>query len=280
MDNSYEYLDSGDGLKLERFGPYVLSRPCAQAVWKKRLPEKTWQEADATFTREPENRWIKKKGLPAEWSCDVDGLLFKIQPTDFGHLGIFPEQRAQWKWMRETLKKNPKRSALNLFAYSGGATLSSAQGGAELCHLDASKGMVAWARENAALNKLDGAPIRWIIDDVSKFLERELRRGRQYDAIILDPPTFGRGAQGELFKIEEAITDLLKKCVSLLTPKPLFILFSCHTPGFTPIVLENLLKDATGHLKGSMVSGEMLLEGKVGAPLPSGAFARWEYDAT
>jgi 23S rRNA (cytosine1962-C5)-methyltransferase len=240
--NSYKLIDSGDGRKLEQFGPYILSRPCSQAVWKKTVSEEQWRNADAIFTREEENRWIKKAHLPTQWSCDVDSLIFKIQPTDFGHLGMFAEQRPFWSWMRDLIKKQPRKiKALNLFAYSGGSTLACAQGGAEVCHLDASKGMVAWARENAALNKLEGAPIRWITDDVIKFLQREIRRQNRYDAIILDPPTFGRGAQGELFKIEQQIIPLLQMCKEVLSDHPLFILFSCHTPGFTPHALRNLM---------------------------------------
>jgi len=278
-DTGYELLDSGEGRKLERFGRFTLSRPCSQAVWKKRAPERLWNNADAIFTREEENRWIKKKELPNAWVCDVDGLLFTIQPTDFGHLGIFPEQRPFWKWMREFLKQQrraTKAKVLNLFAYSGGSTLACAQGGAEVVHLDASKGMCAWARENAVINHLEQAPIRWIIDDVVKFLQREVRRGSRYDAIILDPPTFGRGAKNELFKIETEIVPLLELCKTVLSDDPLFILFSCHTPGFTPQTLHNLLADITQHLKGSLDTGEMVLQNSV--PIPSGAFARWQCD--
>lgn len=271
--NGYELIDSGLGRKLERFGAFTLSRPCSQAVWKKRLPEKIWLNADAIFTREEENRWIKKSHLPSSWLCDIDGLLFKIQPTDFGHLGIFPEQRPFWNWMRSHLQMHTKAKVLNLFAYSGGSTLAAAQGGAQVCHLDASKGMVAWARENAQENNLTHAPIRWIIDDVMKFLQREIKRQNRYDAIILDPPTFGRGAKNELFKIEDQIISLLEMCREVLSDKPLFILFSCHTPGFTPQALTNLLKDTTQGLSGVIDSGEMLLQNEV--PIPSGSFARW-----
>jgi 23S rRNA (cytosine1962-C5)-methyltransferase len=279
----YEFLDSGNGRKLERFGQFVLSRPCSQAVWQKQLPEEIWKKADAIFTREEENRWIKRAELPQQWFCDVEGIQFKIQPTDFGHLGIFPEQHTYWRWMRDLLQKTIKEKTLphrpkvlNLFAYSGGSTMASAHAGAEVCHLDASKGMVAWARENAAKNNLTDAPIRWIVDDVLKFLQREIKRQNRYDAIILDPPTFGRGAQGELFKIEEHIIQLLDMCMQVLSPTPLFILFSCHTPGFSPQVLDNLLSPLTKHLKGHLDNGEMLLQAKNSPPLPSGAFARWQ----
>ena len=168
MTNQYALIDSGDGLKLERFGPYVLIRPCSQAVWAPQYPEE-WKGAHASFSRDPENRWFHQP-LPKQWQIEVANIQFNIAPTDFGHLGIFPEQKEFWEWM---LRHGSNQRVLNLFAYSGGSTLAAAKGGAAVCHLDASKGMVAWARENAALNKLEKAPIRWIVDDVKKFLARE-----------------------------------------------------------------------------------------------------------
>ena len=234
--NHFTLVDSGNCRKLERFGPYLLSRPCSQAVWLPQLSEKEWDKADATFSREQENKWTYKRQLPQMWHIEVSGLLFKISPTDFGHLGIFPEQKPFWEWIETTVRLNVKASSrprvLNLFAYSGGATLAAAKGGAAVCHLDASKGMVTWARENAALNGLEQAPIRWIVEDVKKFLLREQKRGSRYEGIILDPPTFGRGTKGEIFKIEEEIVPLLHDCRALLSEHPLFVLFSCHTPGF------------------------------------------------
>lgn len=273
---TYALVDSGKGLKLEKFGPYVLSRPSAQAVWNPILPENSWKKADAIFTREGENKWIKKAELPESWAIEVAGIQFKISPTDFGHLGIFPEQRPFWEWIQTTVKKAAQEvHVLNLFAYSGGATLAAAKAGAHVCHLDASKGMVSWARENAALNGLEGAPIRWIVEDVTKFLQREIRRGKRYDAIILDPPSFGRGAKGEIFKIEDDLPLILDSCRTLLSDHPLFILFSCHTPGFSPIVMHHLMTQLMGN-KGTIDSGEMVLEGADGVlPLPSGTFARW-----
>jgi len=278
---TYSLVDSGNGRKLERFGPFLIARPAAQAVWLPTLPESDWQKADVIFTRENENQWIKKRALPEFWTIDVAGISFKIASTDFGHLGIFPEQRPFWEWIQTTLKaakanrKIPIK-VLNLFAYSGGATLAAAKGGAEVCHLDASKGMVAWARENAALNKLQEAPVRWIVDDVNKFLMRELRRGNRYDGIILDPPSFGRGAQGEVFKIEEHLPTILSNCRALLSDAPLFILFSCHTPGFTPIAMRHLMSQMMQGCKGTIDEGEMVLSGDQDVlPLPSGTFARW-----
>ncbi len=279
---TYELIDSGNGRKLERFGSYTISRPSAQAVWTPNLAESTWNQADAIFTRENENKWIKQTKIPEQWTIEVADIKFKISPTDFGHLGIFPEQCAFWEWIQKTVrgaKKNrDKINVLNLFAYSGGVTFAAAKGGAEVCHLDASKGMVAWARENATLNKLEKAPIRWIIDDVSKFLAREIRRESRYDAVILDPPSFGRGAKGEIFKIEEDLIPILNQCKQLLTPNPLFILFSCHTPGFTPITMQHLLSQMMANKGGHIDSGEMLLQGKDQKTfsLPSGTFARWQ----
>lgn len=278
----YSLIDSGKGRKLEKFGPYLIARPCAQAVWQPLLSDAEWNRADAQFTREPDNRWIKKNTLKEVWQTEASGLLFKISPTDFGHLGLFPEQKPFWEWIQKKVSEAKKRNSqpvrvLNLFAYSGGSTLAAAKAGAHVCHLDASKGMVAWARENATLNTLQEAPIRWIVDDVNKFLTRELRRGSRYEGIILDPPSFGRGSQGEIFKIEEEIQPLLKKCRELLSERPEFILFSCHTPGFTPIAMEHLLKQALSNLSGTLDTGEMVLSGEPGIlDVPSGTFARWQ----
>ena len=180
MKDDYELLDSGDGRKLERFGAYTLARPCSQALWRPSLPAAEWARADASFDREDGNRWHNRAGIPKSWEIETAGIRFKLGGTDFGHLGIFPEQRAQWRWIRETVAaakaSGRAPSLLNLFAYSGGSTLAAALGGAEVCHLDASKGMVEWARENAKLNGLAAAPIRWIVDDAHKFLRREVVR--------------------------------------------------------------------------------------------------------
>ena len=279
---TYHLLDSGEGQKLEQFGPYILARPCAQAVWMRQKPQ-LWERAHAFFTREDNTRWIKKQPLPEQWSVDLAGVKMKVSTTDFGHLGVFPEHSRFWAWMQKLLTQSApvlgkKPKVLNLFAYSGGATLAAAHAGAEVCHLDASKGMTAWARENAALNGLQHAPIRWIIDDVMKFLQRELRRQSHYDAIIVDPPTFGRGSKGELFQIEQEIVPLLDLCVKLLSKDPLFILFSCHTPGFTPLTLTNLMQDAFRGHKGMIDAAEMFLEGELVHKVPSGAFCRWTHN--
>jgi 23S rRNA (cytosine1962-C5)-methyltransferase len=276
--NEYELIDSGHGRKLERFGKVTLDRPCAQAVWNPRQPT-LWKQADAFFTRKQGLEWRGRDKLPDSWIAEVKGVKMKLSTTDFGHLGVFPETRAMWGWIRETLKKETAQrreslNFLNLFAYSGGATLAAAQGGAHCCHVDASKGMVAWARENAKLNGLEDHPIRWIVDDVNKFLTREIKRGRRYDAILLDPPSFGRGKGGELYKIEHALLETLQLVRKVMSDQPSFLYLTSHTPGFTPIVLKNLIQELLG--EGQLDSGEMLLTGKESAlDVPSGTWARW-----
>jgi 23S rRNA (cytosine1962-C5)-methyltransferase len=280
MSNGYELLDSGSFQKLERFGTVVLSRPCAQAVWKKTLSESAWRQATASFFRDGGNQWRGREKLPETWEIEVDGIRFKLSSTDFGHLGIFPEQRDQWRRIREVCtafaeKHGHAARVLNLFAYSGGSTLAAAHGGAEVCHVDASKGMVDWARQNAALNRLEDKPIRWIVDDVTKFLEREHRRERQYDLIILDPPSYGRGARGEIFKIENDLPPLLSLLGKLMSAQPLGLLLSCHTPELTPISLHHLLLQQFGNL-GALSHGEMQLRGSSEVlPVPSGSFCWW-----
>jgi 23S rRNA (cytosine1962-C5)-methyltransferase len=265
----YKLLDSGSEQKLERFGSFVLSRPCSQAVWRPSLATTEWKKADAFFTREPANRWTASPPLPASWVVEHQGIRFKLMPTDFGHVGMFPEHAMLWTWMRERLKEGSQ--VLNLFAYTGGVTLAAAKVGAEVCHVDASKTTVAWARENCALNGLEKAPIRWIVDDVIKFLERELRRGRSYDGIVLDPPTFGRGNKGEIFKIEKDLSEILRLCFLLLSKKPSFVILSSHTPGYTPLVLHHLLKQASS--VGTIEMGELVIPGPL--DLVSGTYARW-----
>jgi 23S rRNA (cytosine1962-C5)-methyltransferase len=282
--SDYALLDSGGFQKLERFGPVVLSRPCAQAVWHPSLPRNEWQQATATFFRDGGNQWRGRDRLPESWIIQVDGIRFQLSSTDFGHLGIFPEQRDPWRRIREVCASYPgkhRRAArvLNLFAYSGGSTLAAAHAGAEVCHVDASKGMVEWARQNAALNQFEDRPVRWIVDDVTKFLERELRRERRYDLIILDPPSYGRGAKGEVFKIENDLSKLLALLSRLMSDEPLGVLLSCHTPELTPISLHHLLLQAFGSHGGHFEQGEMQLRGAPNVlPVPSGSFCWWLKD--
>ncbi len=273
MADDYELLDSGGGRKYERFGHISLVRPCSQALWRP-ADQGQWHRATAAFDREDGNRWHNRGALPKEWVIETVGIRFRLSGTDFGHLGIFPEQRAQWKWIRRAVsssRRGAEANVLNLFAYSGGSTIAAAQGGASVCHLDASKGMVQWARENAALNGLKDHPIRWITDDAHKFMERELRRGRRYDAVIFDPPTFGRGANGEMYKIERDLEKTLSLVKSLLSERPMFVLFSSHTPGLSCTVAANIIGQAFGSAR--IEAGEMLLEGRSLA-CPSGIYCR------
>ncbi len=278
MNYEYELLDSGDGKKLERYGDIILERPCAQAVWAPRNP-KAWKNATASFDRVGGLNWEGRRELPESWNVEIAGVVMKLSATDFGHIGVFPETRALWEWIRSTLAARKEQTGreprfLNLFAYSGGATLAAAQAGAACCHLDASKGMVDWARENAALNDLQDAPIRWIVDDVIKFLRREVKRGNQYDGVLLDPPSFGRGKKGELYKIEDQLITTLDLVHEVLSDDPAFVLLTSHTPGFSPIVLKNLLRQY--HETGTFERGEMLLTGAADVnELPNGNWARW-----
>lgn len=266
---NYHFLDSGNGKKLEQFGSMRLVRPCSQAVWQPTLKESEWKKSHAEFIRD--KGWKGK--LPKTWEIQINRIHFIIKPTDFGHLGVFPEHEHIWKLMYDFLE--PNMNILNLFAYTGAATLTAAYEKAKVCHLDASPKSVTWAKELAHLNHLQDAPIRWIVDDAMKFLKREIKRNVHYDGVILDPPSFGRGKKQEVFKIEEHVFSLLQWVKQVLSPRPKFVFFSCHTPGFTPIVLQNLLEQSLGFTYGSYVSDEMCLVPDKGKKLPMGAFAGW-----
>lgn len=268
MDD-YNLLDSGDGEKLEQLGSIILRRPSAVAIWPKKLPH-LWKKANATFTREDNKKWIFHSKVPREWTIQYKGLKFSLSLTDFGHIGLFPEHLASWQ---PSFPKKPLR-ALNLFAYTGAATLALAnQGNIEVCHVDASKKSVQWARHNAQLSGLENAPIRWITDDVFKFLKREVRRNSNYDMIILDPPSYGKGTKNELFIIERQINELLSLCKQVLSPQAIGVYFSCHTPGFTPLVMKQLMQL---HFDEKIISGEMIIPSDQTYNLPSGTFAQWE----
>lgn len=276
--DGYQLLDSGRESKLERVGPYLLVRPSPQAVWSPGLPDKDWQDADAVYIRSNTGggSWDFKKRMPERWEIEYRGLKFFIKPTGFGHLGIFPEHGESWDWIEERIRgAKGQVNLLNMFAYTGGATMAAARAGATVCHLDASKGVVDWAREDAALSDLSDRPVRWIVDDVVKFVQKEIRREKRYDAIMLDPPSFGRGATGEVWKIEDDLLKLLHDCRKLLTDNPLFVHLSCHSPGFTPLVLQNLLAEMMRGKRGSLSNGEMVIPERSGRVLPSGAYARW-----
>ena len=282
----YTLIDAGNGRKLEQFGPVLIDRPCAQAVWAPTLPPSAWEQADASFTRDEGNAWSFRRPIAETWRVRLNGLLFELRCTDFGHVGLFPEHVLAWRWLarhRDELHAAPPDTVrlLNLFAYSGGATLAAARLGFSVCHLDASRKMVAWGSRNAELNGLQDAPIRWIVDDVKKFLKREIRRGAAYDGIFMDPPSFGRGKRQELFKIDKDLLDLLALCRGVLAPKPWFVFLSCHTPGYTPLVLEHLLRQGFDGLGGHTETGEMVLEGGAGVlPVPSGTYAVWSANVT
>lgn len=264
---NYQLLDCGNGEKLEQFGSVLLIRPAAQALWRPKLPKSAWDKAHARFSREQKNHWEILKPLPEKWEVCLNGIKLRLKRTDFGHLGVFPEHASLWPLQMCHPLKGAK--VLNLFAYSGAATLMLAAQGAEVTHLDAAKGMVEWARENAALNGLEKAPIRWIVDDVRKYLSRAEKRKERYDAILLDPPSFGRGKSGEIFKIENDLPPILDRCRALLSAHPLFVLLTCHTPGYTPLVMKQVCQDSFS--EGIIEVGEMLIEGH----LPSGTFAKW-----
>ena len=278
----YRLLDSGGCRKLEQVGECRIIRPALNAFWQPSLPAKEWAAADAEFKREAGGgggiwHWKNKK-QPSEWSVTWGGIPLLIKPTHFGHLGFFAEQAVNWDWFGDKIRNAGRPiKVLNLFAYTGGATLAAAAAGAQVTHVDASKGMVTWAKENAAASGLSEAPIRWLVDDCVKFVEREIRRGNHYDAIIMDPPSYGRGPKGEIWKIEEAIHPLIKLCVKLLSPNPLFFLINSYTTGLAPAVLTYMLatelKEFDGHVDSQEIGLPVTSNGLV---LPCGASGRWE----
>ena len=276
---SYQLVDAGDFRKLEQIGPWLIDRPSPQAVWRPALSSDRWHQADARFDRQAggEGAWqVINPRLPEEWPVQVAGLDFLIKRTGFGHLGIFPEQWKNWQRLQEMSRLRTGSGApcrvLNLFGYTGGATQAVARGGAEVVHVDASKASVAWARENFRHAGLEGLPVRWTVDDARKFVQREIRRGQRYQGLILDPPGFGRGNKGEVWKIEDDLLPLLDGLRQLLAPDFLWVMLSSHSPGYTPAALVNLLQGLG--LPGYCESEEMLLTGgKEGPVLPSGAGA-------
>jgi len=278
----YELIDSGEGKKLERYGRYVLSRPDPGALWKKNLTEEEWKKADAEFIRMGEKgEWRGKKNLPTSWPITFGRLKLLIKLSSFKHTGLFPEQEPNWAWMEELIAKRSARGepfgkVLNLFAYTGGATLACARAGAEVVHLDASKKAIDWARENAEASGFSDRPIRWILDDALTFLKREVKRGNKYDAIIMDPPAFGHGPKDEIWKIEEDFSKLFDFCLEVLSDKPLFFLINGYASGYSPIAYENNLKTLVQKYGGSIEVGELTIqELKSDRLLPAGIFARW-----
>ena len=239
----YELLDCGGGQRLERWGTRVLVRPDPQAIWEAPKKNPAWSKADARYLRSSSGggHW-EKRALPESWAVRYRDLTFQVKPMNFKHTGLFPEQAVNWDFMADLIKNagRPVR-VLNLFAYTGGATIACAKAGASVCHVDAAKGMVAWGRENAKLSGLSDAPIRWIVDDCAKFVEREIRRGKTYDAIVMDPPSYGRGPGGEVWKLEENLYPFVKLCANVLSDKPLFVVLNSYTTGLAPSVLGYIL---------------------------------------
>ena len=275
----YELLDCSGGEKLERWGKYVLVRPDPQAIWRTPRSHPGWKRHDARYARSSTGggAWEKKQ-VPERWTVNYGSLTFNIKPMNFKHTGLFPEQAANWDFAAEQIKKAARPvSVLNLFAYTGGATVACAAAGASVCHVDAAKGMVSWARENAKSSGLEDRPIRWIIDDCAKFVEREIRRGRRYDAIIMDPPSYGRGPSGEVWKLEENLWPFVELTARVLSDKPLFFLINSYTTGLAPSVLTYILESiVTKRYGGSTVSDELGLPVTAsGLVLPCGAAGRW-----
>ena len=275
----YEILDMANGEKLERWKNIVLVRPDPQIIWKNKSFPNKWEDVNARYIRSSTGggNWDFNKKVPANWQIKYKDLTFNIKPMGFKHTGLFPEQAVNWDWMIDKIKYAGREiKVLNLFAYTGGATVAGSYAGASVCHVDSSKGMVTWAKENIISSGLEKNPVRYIIDDVVKFVNREIRRENKYDAIIMDPPSYGRGTNGEVWKFEENIADLVELCTRVLSDKPLFFLINSYTTGISSTVLENILK-LNIKAKGKLSSGELGLPmSDSNLILPCGIYGRWE----
>jgi len=282
----YALLDCGDGMKQERWGEFTLVRPDPQGIWPRRGEKSAqWEKWDGFYHRSEQGggRWEFRRPLPEHWTISYAplGLTFKIRPTSFKHTGLFPEHAVNWDWLSEKIKTardaGREISVLNLFGYTGAASVAAAKAGASVCHVDAAEGMVKWCRENAALSGLADAPVRYIADDCLKFARREIKRGKKYDAIIMDPPTYGRGSTGEMWRLEDHLWELLAECRTLLGENPLFLLINAYTARLSPTVVANLLAELMRDRGGVITAGEIGLpirrDGKV---LPCGIYGRWE----
>ncbi len=285
----YELLDAEGGERLERWGDYILIRPDPQIIWTGERKNPLWRRADGVYKRSKSGggKWVVNK-MPDNWNINYGDLTFKLRPMGFKHTGLFPEQAVNWDWFARLIEKrvaaepDKRPKVLNLFAYTGGATAAAAAAGAAVCHVDASKGMVGAAKENLALSGLGDAPVRYIVDDCKKFVEREIRRGNKYDGIIMDPPSYGRGPGGEVWKLEDCAFELISLAASLLTEKPLFFLINSYTTGLSPAtmgyMLMKSLPEKTAKM-GTLETGELGLRVKdSGLPLPAGASARFFID--
>lgn len=285
--NDYEVIDCSKGEKLERWGDYLLVRPDPQVIWDTPKKEKGWRKMNGHYHRSSKGggEWEFFQ-LPKEWTIQYSlpinkKLTFHLKPFSFKHTGLFPEQAANWNWfsqlIADAVSKGRQVKVLNLFAYTGGATLAAAAAGASVTHVDASKGMVTWAKENAISSGLKDAPIRWLVDDCVKFVEREIRRGNHYDAIIMDPPSYGRGPKGEIWKIEESVYPLIQLCSQILTDNPLFFLINSYTTGLQPAVLSYMISTVLGTANGTVTASEIGLPvSSNGLGLPCGASGRYE----
>lgn len=278
--NDYEVIDSSNGEKLERWGEYILVRPDPQVIWDTEKKDKRWRTMNGHYHRSNKGggEW-EFFDLPKQWQIHYKNLTFNLQPFSFKHTGLFPEQATNWDWFSNKIKKaNRPIKVLNLFAYTGGATIAAAAAGASVTHVDASKGMVTWAKENARSSGLEDAPIRWLVDDCVKFVEREIRRGNQYDGIIMDPPSYGRGPKGEIWKIEEKIHPFVQLCTQILSDDPLFFLINSYTTGLQPAVLSYMMNvEIVKKFGGKVEAGEIGLPvSSNGLVLPCGASGRWE----
>ena len=275
----YEILDMANGEKLERWGSIILIRPDPQIIWKNKSKPELWKKAHAHYHRSKTGggSWEYLKKIPESWQISYKDLTFNLKPMGFKHTGLFPEQAANWDFMIDKIKKAGRPiKVLNLFAYTGGASVACSYAGASVCHVDSSKGMTSWAKENVASSGLSDNPVRFIIDDVIKFVQREIRRGNKYDAIVMDPPSYGRGANGEVWNIEESLYTLVELCTQVLSDKPLFFLINSYTTGLAPTILSNVLS-LTIKKKGKISSGEIGLPMKDSKlVLPCGIYGRWE----
>lgn len=285
--NDYALLDTSDGMRLEKWGKYTLVRPDPQVIWGGVQRHPMWKKADALYHRSSSGggSW-EVRHLPETWNISYEslGLTFKIKPMGFKHTGLFPEQAANWEWFSSLIKaqraQGKEVKVLNLFAYTGGATVAAAKAGASVVHVDAAKGMVAQAKENAALSGLTDAPIRYIVDDCKKFVEREIRRGNRYDAVIMDPPSYGRGPTGEVWKLEESIDAFVALAAEVLTDDPLFFLINSYTTGLSPSAMAYLLHLHLGRFGGKVTADEVGIPVvQTGACLPCGSAARYERKA-
>jgi 23S rRNA (cytosine1962-C5)-methyltransferase len=273
----YELIDSGDGEKLERFGDYTIVRPDPRIIWGKMAPDLLWQKTNAKYVRTDSTtgNWNIINTPPPNWQIKWHNITFKLKPSEFKHTGVFPEQAVNWAWLIKTINNQPLK-VLNLFAYTGGASMAALSAGANVTHLDSVKSAIDWAHENVIASGLDTKPMRWIEDDAFKFVNRELKRGNTYDGIIMDPPRFGRGSKGEVWKLEKDLPDFLKTCIQLLSPNPKFLLINAYTADLSPTALYNAVSTLIKNIPGTIESGELALLESFGKRLvPNGIFCRW-----